>query len=114
MINGRFTLDLVGQERTLVADFNFIETIELSTVRKPIFQLLDEALNGRMHLTDMVSVLHAGLKSNGDTRLSRAEIGNDVIAKGMANLVEFYIKFLTYAVTGNSQPKVEENLDKKK
>lgn len=114
MIDGKFTIELDGQQREMVANFGFIEMVEQSVIKKPIIQLLDEAINGRFHVTDMVSVFHLGLKAARDTRLTRDVIGNEVVKRGSANFMQTYIEMLTYAITGDVELKPDDGVDKKK
>jgi hypothetical protein len=116
MHNGKFSLALAGQERELYANFAFVEEIETRTIKKPIMALLNDALNGRQFISDMVSVIAAGLHANGDTRLSRAEIGEAVLKLGTARVIETYIQMLTFSITGETEVKTVDatEADKKK
>lgn len=108
MISGQFKIELAGQERTMVANFAFIEMVELQVVRKPISQLVSEAVSGSFSVSDLVDVITCGLKANRDTRLTRSEIGEEIVKRGMVNFVKTYIEILTFAITGETEPKLTE------
>lgn len=114
MIGGKFNIELDGQTREMAANFGFVEMVEQMVINKPIVQLLDEAINGRMKLTDLVNVIHIALKANKDTRLTRDAIGSEIIRVGSTKFMQTYIELLTYAITGDVELKVDDASDKKK
>lgn len=117
-ISGTFTLEICDIERELKCNFLVIEKLERQVLKRPILQALNEAETGGVYISDVVGVIHAGLEGARDTRLTRNEIGQYVTEKGMSNFLEFYLKFLTYALIGDSElkedtePETED--DKKK
>jgi len=114
MSNGIFTITLDDQAREMAANFGFVEMIEQTVIKKPVIQLLDEALSGKFHITDMVSVFFIGLKANKDTRLTREQIGTEVVKLGSANFMQTYIEMLTCSITGSTELKPSDDADKKK
>lgn len=118
-INGIFKLEIDGTERELKCDFGTVENLERNLFRRPIITVLNEALNGSINVYEVVDTIMAGLSSNRDNRFDRKKIGAEVVKKGMSNYVEWYLSFLTYAVTGETEAKTEpikeqDSEDKKK
>lgn len=110
-ISGVFKLEIDGTERDLKCTFGVIERLEAHVLKKPIILALNEALNGNVYITDIVNTILEGLKANGDTRFTRDQIGDDVMKNGIASYVEFYISFLTYAVSGDKGLSLEESTE---
>lgn len=108
MIGGKFKIDLAGQEREMAANFAFVEMVELQVIKKPISQLVNEAISGNFSVSNLVDVIACGLKANRDTRLTRSEIGEEIVKRGMVNFVQIYIQILTFAITGQAEPKLTE------
>lgn len=114
MIDGKFYIELADQKRELVANFGFIEAVEQSVIKKPIVQLLDEAITGRFSISEMISVFYCALKANKDTRLNKEQVGEAVVNAGSIHFVKTYIEILTFAITGEIEIKPSEQDDKKK
>lgn len=114
MMNGMFSITLDDKQYEMLASFGFVEMVEQTVIKKPVIQLLDEALNGRFHITDMVAVFHIGMKANKDTRLTRDQIGNEIVKVGSAKFMQTYIEILTCSITGQAELKPSDDLDKKK
>lgn len=116
-IRGLFSLELCGSKRELKCTFEVIEQLERAIFKRPLVKVLTDAVNGDIYFSDVVDTILCGLHANKDTRLKRQEIGEYVHSKGLPNFLEFYTRYLTYALTGSDQVDVEETetgLDKKK
>lgn len=107
-IRGIFTLDLDGQNRELKCNFSAIEHLERNVFKRPAIQVLADAIDGVYITHEIVDTILTGLKANGDTRFKRDSLGEEVLQKGVANYVEFYLKYLTYAISGSSKIELEE------
>lgn len=112
-IKGIFPVEIDGVERDTKCTFDVVTTVERK-LGKPITQMLDEALNGRIYMSELVEVMHLGLKANGDTRFPYSELGQIVTDKGLAFYNAWYLNFLTYVLVGDSKPDIVEVEDKKK
>lgn len=115
-IRGLFSLDVCGKERELKCDFNVVDKLERQIFKRPIMLVLTEAVRGQTFFGDVVDTIHAGLEANGGTSLKRNDIGAYVHSKGLDKYIEWYIKYLTYAITGEEEPEIDETAedDKKK
>jgi len=113
MIDGKFYIELAGQQRELAANFGFVEAIERSDIKKPIVVLLDEALQGKFNISDIVSVFYQGLRANRDTRLDRAAVGEEILKFGVVKFIQLYIEFLTFAISGSTELKAVDADEKK-
>jgi len=109
-ISGVFAINLLGQDRQLKATFGAIERLEESGV--PILKRLYDATSIAPRFVDIVDVIWYGLAGNKDTRLTRDQIGEAVLAEGLDKFAPVYIKFLTYCITGEKSG-VENPLEKK-
>jgi hypothetical protein len=114
MIDGKFYLEILDQKREMLASFGFIEMVEQSVIKKPIVQLLDDALIGRFSIYEMVTVFYCALKANKDTRLTRDQIGEEVAKRGAVHFVKAYIELLTFSLTGATEIKNSDPSDDKK
>jgi hypothetical protein len=115
-VRGIFPVEIDGTERDAKCTFGLVERLERSVLKRPIIQALNEAAQGLVYTSDIVAVIHEALKENGDTRLTQKQIGEYVFSKGSMNYLEWYIVFLTFALTGETEPSAEEvsEEDKKK
>lgn len=117
-ISGGFPVTIDGEEYETVCDFGVIEKLERRILNCSIFEALHNAMNGAIRFSDVVDVMHTGMLAAKDTRLNRADLGKKLHKSGFQNYVEWYVSFLTYALTGDSEPETEsvssEELDKKK
>ena len=115
-ISGIFEIEL--NEKTYEAKCNFgvVERLERRILNRSIFEALNDAVNGRIFLTDITDTIHTALLAGGNKNFKRDDVGEAVHSGGMENYVEWYIKFLTYALTGKTEPDLEEDkeTDKKK
>lgn len=110
-IRGIFTLDICDKERELKCNFGVVEKLERQILKRPALQALSEACTGYVYISEIADVIKAGLEANGGTSLSRSDIGQGVQEKGIKHFLPFYIEFLTYAVTGERDPVIDENID---
>ena len=111
-ISGIFKLKIDGKERDLKCDFGTIENLERNLFKRPIIAVLNEALNGNINLYEVVDTIMAGLASNRDTRFVREDVGAEVVKNGLTSYLEWYLSFLTYAITGEEKPDtVSVNID---
>ena len=114
-ISGEFELELCGSVRTLKCNFGVVEHLERRLFEKPILIVLNDAIQGNIFFHQVIDTIQCGLHANKDTRLTREEIGVYVQEKGIMSFLEWYISFLTYAVTGGNVDESEDNtLDPKK
>ena len=100
----------------MVANFAFIEMVEQHVVKKPISVLVSDAIAGTFSVIDMIDVVDCAIKANKDTRLSREEVGEELIKKGVIHFTKTYVDLLTFAITGEKElkPKMVKKTDKKK
>lgn len=113
-LNGIFQLELAGSTRDLKCDFGVVEKLERQVYMRPIMEVLNEAINGKIQITEIVDTIRVGLEANKDTRLSRTEIGQEVLTRGAVTFIEWYLQFLTYAITGKVDLEPTPADDKKK
>lgn len=111
---GLFEIDLMGENREVKCNFAVIERLERHVYNRPIMKVLTECIQGHVFFGEVVDTIIEGLKANGDTRFKRDEIGEYVHTHGLDTYVQWYIEFLTYALTGDRKPEVEQIDDKKK
>lgn len=111
---GIFEIELLDGNREVKCNFAVIERLERHVFKRPIMQVLTECIQGQVYFGEVVDTIIEGLKANDDTRFKRDEIGEYVHSKGMDNYVQWYIEYLTYALTGDKAPDVEAVDDKKK
>ena len=102
-IRGEFKFNLAGQDRMMRANFDCIERLETTILPKGIFVTLQEAMQNKGKFTDIVNVLHAGMVSAKDTRMTRSEVGQAILEEGVVNHIAIYIEFLTYCITGGKK-----------
>jgi hypothetical protein len=116
--SGKFEIELGETTRELVCNFNLIIHLERNVFGRPLLQVLEELLEQKYYMHEMVSTFYAALKENKDTRLSYEEIGSEIMEKGQINYLAPYITMITYAATGQTPEdlEVEESpkTDKKK
>ena len=99
-IPGTFSVELCGSQRELKVTFGLVERLEKRIFQRPIFDLLNEASQGRFYLSDVASLVHEGLVENGDKRLSRDQIGQEIMEKGLVNFAPTFVNILAYALNG--------------
>lgn len=109
-ISGTFKINLLGQDRDLKATFGAIEKLEENGLS--ILKRLYDASTIAPKFVDVVDVIWYGLAGNRDTRLTREQIGEAILAEGLDKFAPVYIKFLTYCVTGDKTGS-ENPLEKK-
>lgn len=113
ILDGKFTLKLGDQERTLIANFLFIEMLERRTLKKPILKILLEAQEGLLGMSDVAEILHAGLLANRDTRLTKNEIGQ-LIFGNYPGMFAFCVEMLAYSIGAEQEEDNPlEDLEKK-
>lgn len=100
-ISGIFTVNLAGKDREIKANFALIEKLEGGILRKSISRTLEDAINGEVRISEMVSTIHAGLVTNNDTRLSREEVGAEFVANGASKYLPLFVELLAYLITGD-------------
>lgn len=100
-ISGVFPVDLNGQMRDTRMTLGVIESLERHIWKKPIAQVLSDATEGRVFCMDIIDALHIGLAGNKDTRLSREDLAEIMIAAGTARFIPWFIEFLSYALGGD-------------
>jgi len=103
-IPGEFKITLAGKEKTIKATFGAVEKLENDLFKRTIFEVLNDALSGKVTFNNVVSVIQVGLESaRNDTRLSRQEIGEAVFADGLTAFIPPFIEYLTYCLTGGKK-----------
>ena len=114
-IEGVFSIDIGGSVRETKANFGVVEKLERQLFKRPILSVLNGALNGDIYISDIVDVIDISLRANKDTRLTREEIGQEVTQKGAITYTEWYLKYLTYLITGDDSSEPDAvDLSKKK
>jgi len=113
-IDGVFQVEIDDVLRDVKCNFGVVERLERNIFKRPIVSVLNEALNENIYFSEVVDTLSLALKANGDTRLSRDELGESVRKRGLIHYYAWYISFLTYAITGGQELETEEVEDSKK
>lgn len=91
------TITLAGQERTMRADFQAIRGIE-SELKTDFVPLAMQMAQSRVGLNHLVVIIANGLKGNGDTRLSREEIGEAIMQRGILKVTREVNDFMSIAL----------------
>lgn len=113
-ISGEFDIEINGETYTLKMTYGVAERIEQRIIGKSIMELLTESLNGRARISDIVAVFHACLTPEDKKPLDKDQLGNGIMNNGLKKYAAPYTKILTYAVTGDEEPKTESVDSKKK
>jgi len=109
-LDGKITLELLGAERELVANFGVVEKLERQVLKRPIIRVLEGAANNNeIYFHEVVEAIMTGLAANRDTRFTRDQIGEYVFKKGLSNFVTFYIEYLAMCLTGTSLEKAQSS-----
>lgn len=113
---GVFPIEINGEMRDTICNFAAIERLERTVFKRPIMAVLNDGVSGNIFFHEVLDCVMTGLWANRDTRFKREEIGNEMAEKGLANYLEWYLKYLTYAVTGKTEVEAEfvSDDDKKK
>jgi len=106
-IRGEFPITIDGKEYSTKCNFELIERLERHVLNRAIFSALHDAMNGDILFTEIVDVIHAGMKAAKDARLSRNDLGEALHKDGFQNHIAWYVDFLTYALTGETNPETE-------
>lgn len=115
-IPGIFTVDLCGSQREIKVTFGLVERLERRILNRPLFDLLQEAASQRFYISDIATVIHEGLAENGDKRLSKDQVGQEIMERGVTTFAEVYVNIIVYALNGGvkSQSGAAPADDKKK
>jgi hypothetical protein len=113
-LSGIFPVEINGVKRDTKCNFGVVEKLECDVFKRPIIAVLNDAANGHIFISDVVDTILAGLEANRDTRFNRNDIGGAVVDKGLDFYAEFFIKFLSFAITGKSNLTTEPTASKKK
>jgi hypothetical protein len=113
-IQGIFRVFLEGKDRDVKITFGVVEDLESFYFKRPLVQVLNDSVNGKIFLKDVVNLIYCGLHANQDTRFSREQIGEYVLEQGLINYKEFFETCLTYSVSGKTAFEVEPVNPKKK
>lgn len=115
-ISGIFEITLDGETYEAKCNFGVVERLERRIFEKSIFEILSDAGNGKIYMSMVVDVIHTAITAGGTKNLNREKIGDIIVSEGLEKFVEWYISFLTYALTGEVHPdfKEETEEDKKK
>lgn len=101
-IRGEFPITLAGEERVMKCTGRMMDGLE-AKLGKPVLRALHEALEGQTYFRDMVTVFHAGLAANKDTRLNREKVADAIAEVGMSSLLKEYIDILSYSLSGGKE-----------
>jgi dissimilatory sulfite reductase (desulfoviridin) alpha/beta subunit len=114
-IPGEFFIEIDDKEYTLKMTYGVAEKLETRLLGKSLMELLTESLNGRARLSDIVTVFHACLEV-GDKKqpLDKEQLGDGIMRNGLKKYASAYTRLLTYAMTGDEEPKTERIDSKKK
>ena len=97
---GEVKIQLAGEERTMRPTFEAMCAIERD-LNTNLLPLMNKVLNGGdFGVLVAATVIYHGLKGAGDTRLSLAEVGADVVKQGTTNVFGSVISFLASALHG--------------
>lgn len=99
-IPGIFEIEIEGSKREIKVSFGLIEKLETRLLKRPLADLLTEAAQARQYISDVVTVIHAGLEEAGDKRLSREALGAAILKEGPPKFSILYVDMLVYALTG--------------
>jgi hypothetical protein len=115
-IPGVFEIEIDGVKRDLKVSFGLIERLETRLLKRPLADLLTEAAQSRQYISDVVTVIQAGLEEAGDKRLSREALGAAILKEGPPKFAIAYVDMLVYALTGGrpSDPSAAPADDAKK
>lgn len=108
MISGIFQISCGDHLLEIKADTAALEAIECRAVKKPATQILEDIVNGRWYVTDIINIVHVGLLRNKDTRRSKVEIGDLLMADGIINHLDVVSNYLVFATTGKTHLDAEE------
>ena len=108
-IRGVFPIDICGAVRDTKCNIGVAVKLEREIFGMAITKKLTNiVVNEDISIFDITHTIKVALEANGDSRLSFEEIGNDVILQGVDKFSEWYITFLTYAITGKTVADFEE------
>jgi hypothetical protein len=97
---GEVTIQLAGEERVMRPTFEAMCAIERD-LNTNILPLMDRILNkADFGVLTAATIIHHGLKGAGDTRLTLAEVGADVVKQGTTNVFGAVIELLASALHG--------------
>lgn len=113
-ISGVFPLEIQGKKRDTFCTFGVIENLERVHFERPVISVLNDALNGKIFVINVVDAVMEGLHANKDTRFDRNDIGEEIIKRGMDEFIAWFIIFLTYAISGDKSLEVNKTVDVKK
>lgn len=89
MARNRIRIEISGTEFELVPSFSNIEGVE-SRTRKSIAELISNAGTGRLHLADVVAIVHQSAACIGDRPAyfaSTARLGDELMKGGIAQMI---------------------------
>lgn len=113
-IQGVFKVYLEGKDRDIKITFGVVEDLESFYFKRPLVEVLNDSVNGKIYLKDVVDLIYCGLHANKDTRFSRDQIGEYILTEGLINYKGVFETCLTYSVSGKSAFEVERVDPKKK
>lgn len=114
-IPGEFLIDIDGKEHTLKMTYGVAEKLETRFLGKSIMQLLTESLNGQARISDIVTVFHTCLEAGSNNQaFDKENLGEAIMRNGLKKYAASYTRLLTYAMTGDEEPKTERVDSKKK
>ena len=113
-ISGVFEIELDGKIYEAKCSFGVIERLERRIFEKSILEILNDAVNQKIYMSNIVDVVYTSILAAGEKKLSRDDVGEIIFKTGVQKYIEWYITFLTYALTGETEPEIEDVPDDKK
>lgn len=107
-IAGEFVVEFEGKEYQMKINYGLIERWERKIINRPIFDMLELALNRRAGLSDVAIIFHTAMQEANDTRLTLEQVGQKILQAGMPNFYGLYLTMLNYAFSGEMELEVEE------
>lgn len=109
-LRNEVNIELLGQTRTMRAEFDAIMAIERD-LNKGIVTIVDEAAIGNIKLTDAAVIIFHGLRGFGDTRIKTVkEVGEAILEEGIDKIADKIVEFAGIVLKGVSlgKPKAPE------
>lgn len=106
-ISGEFPIEANGKEYTLKMTYGAAERIEQFIIGRSIMELLTEALNGRAKISDVVNVFYACLSEKDRDNVKKEDFGQAIMSAGLKKYAKTHTSILTYAMTGDTEPKTQ-------
>lgn len=96
---GDIAIKLDGQDYIIRPTFQCLCDIESAT-GTPVLALAERLADGNISLTDIASIVEAGIKAGSYVGLSREVIGREIMRVGIAAFLAVVSEFFSIALTG--------------